>query len=321
MKKGEKKLKIFPTIRPRLGSRTRGYLQISFTWLFSIIAGAIILFLVIFMTSKLISTEQMTLNAKTGTEIGILLNPVEMGFESAKSTTMTLPVETRIIAKCEEDNQFGKQIINLSQKNLGEWTVTNIEAKFTNKYIFSKNLEGETFYIFVKPFELGFKVADLIYMTSSKKEYCFENAPENIKKEIEFLNQKNLVTENCQEDSIEICFSGSCEIKVNYNSKYVIKEGNRMYFSDDVLMYAAIFSDSEVYECQVKRLMQRTANLALLYKNKANFVSNRGCNSNLNLLGLKNAAEDLRNSAELKSVNSIAEDINDLNKFAECRLW
>lgn len=321
MKKGEKKLKIFPTIRPPKRGRTRGYLQISFTWLFSIIAGAIILFLVIFMTSKLIGTEQMTLDAKTGKEIGVLLNPVEMGFGSAKSTTITMPVETRIIAKCEEDNKFGKQIINLSQKSFGKWTKTDIEVKFINKYIFSENPEGKTFYIFAKPFELGFKVADLIYMTSSEKEYCFKNAPENIKDEIEFLNQKNLVTENCQGDSIKICFSGSCDIEVNYNSKYVVKQGNRMYFSDDVLMYAAIFSDREVYECQIKRLMQRAGNLALLYEDKANFVSNRECNSNLNLLELKSAAKNLGSSANLKLVSDIAEEINDLNKLAECRLW
>ena len=321
MKEGEKKLKIFPTIRSSLTSQTSGYLQMSFTWLFAIIAGIFILSLAIFMTSKLIGTEQTVLDAKTGKEIGVLLNPVEMGFESAKSTIMTLPVETRITARCEEDDKFGEQIINLSQKSFGKWTNTNTEIRFINKYIFSENPEAKTFYIFAKPFEMGFKVADLIYMTSSEKEYCFKNAPENIKDEIEFLNQKNLVTENCQENSVEICFSGSCDIEVNYNSKYVKKDGSRMYFSDDALMYAAIFSNSEVYECQVKRLMQKVENLALLYEDKANFVSNKGCNSNLNLLELKNAAENLESSANLKLVSDIAEEINDLNKFAECRLW
>jgi len=320
MKKGEKKLKIFPSIRPPKRGRTRGYLQISFTWLFAIIAGAFILFLAIFMTSKLIGTEQMTQDARTGKEIGVLLNPVEMGFESAKSTSITMPVETRITARCENDDKFGEQIINLSQKSFGKWTETNTEVRFPNKYIFSENPEGKTFYIFAKPFELGFKVADLIYMTSSEKEYCFKDAPENIKDEIEFLNQENLVTD-CQDDSIKICFSGSCDIEVNYPSKYVRKEGSRMDFSDDALMYAAIFSDSENYECQVKRLMQRVANLALLYKDKANFISIRGCNSNLNLLGLESAARSLNSSANLNLVNSVSEDINDKNKFAECRLW
>ena len=94
-----------------------------------------------------------------------------------------------------------------------------------------------------------------------------------------------------------------------------------MYFNDDALMYAAIFSNSEIYECQIKRLMQRVENLALLYEDKANFVSKRGCNSNLNLLKLKNAAENLGSSANLKLVSDIAADINDVNKFADCKLW
>ncbi|MCK4553176.1 hypothetical protein KAT80_03150 [Candidatus Pacearchaeota archaeon] len=299
----------------------RGYLQISFTWLFAIIAGAFILFIAIFMTLKLIGTEQVAQDLKSGKEIGVLLNPVEIGFESAKSTSITMPVETRITARCENDNKFGEQIINLSQKSFGKWTETNTEVRFPNKYIFSENPEGKTFYIFAKPFALGFKVADLIYMTSSEKEYCFKNAPDKIKNEIEFLNQKNLVTENCQADSIKICFSGSCDIEVNYHAKYVRKAESKMYFSDDALMYAAIFSDSKNYECQVKRLMQRVANLALLYKDKADFISIRGCNSNLNLLGLENAAKSLSSSANLNLVSSIAEEIDDQNKFAECRLW
>ena len=301
--------------------KKRGYLQISFTWLFAIIAGAFILFMAIFMTSKLISTEQVAQDLKSGKEIGALLNPVEIGFESAKSTSITMPVETRITTRCENNNKFGEQIINLSQKSFGKWTETRTEVRFLNKYIFSENPEGKTFFIFAKPFELGFKVADLIYMTSSEKEYCFRNAPEDIKDEIEFLNQKNLVTENCQDDSVKVCFSGSCDIEVNYHSKYVTKDGSKMYFSDDALMYAAIFSDSENYECQVKRLMQRAANLALLYKDKADFISIRGCNSNLNLRGLENAAKSLSSSANLNFVSSVAEEINDENKFAGCRLW
>ena len=301
--------------------KKKGYLQISFTWLFAIIAGGFILFLAIFMTSKLIGTEQVVQDLKSGKEIGVLLNPVEMGFESAKSTSITMPVETRISARCEENNNFGEQIINLSQKSFGKWTDTKTEVKFPNKYIFSENPEAKTFYVFAKPFEFGFKVADLIYMTSSKDEYCFKNAPEDIKDELEFLNQKNLVTENCRADSIEVCFSDSCDIGVNYNSKYVMKDGKKMHFSDDALMYAAIFSDKEVYECQVRRLMQRVENLALLYKDKANFISARGCNSNLNLEGLESAARSLSSSANLRLVSNIAEDINDKNKFAECRLW
>lgn len=277
------------------------------------------MFLAIFMTTKLIGTEQVAQDLKSSKEIGVLLNPIETGFESAKSTSITMPVETRINTNCENDNKFGKQIINISQKSLGKWTDTKTQVKFPNKYIFSENLEGEKFYIFAKPFDSPFKVSDLIYITSNKQQYCFDDAPNNVKDELEFLNQENLVTENCREDSIKICFSGNCEIKVGSN--YVEKDGERMYYNNDALMYAAIFSNSKNYECQVKRLMQRISTLSLIYIDKANFISRVNCNSNLNLESLRNAADNLGSSVNLNSVDTISKEIDNQNKFTECRLW
>jgi len=304
----------------------KAYLQISFAWLFAIIVGAFILFLAIYATVKLIGTEQTIQDARTGKEIGILLNPLETSFETGKSTSFTLPVETRIYNKCNNKGMFGEQVIQISQKSFNKWTETDIEVSFSNKYIFSEEyVEGKKFYVFSKPFEFPFKVSDLIYMSSSSKEYCFIDAPGNIKEEIEDLRQKNLLLENCSKNSIKVCFVGgsNCDINVNYNIKSVEKRGGRVYFEGDALMYAAIFSDKETYECQLKRIMQRTKHLALLYKDKATFISRVGCDSNLNqdLLVLSNLADSLNNSASLNQINYIVEDIEDKNELAGCKLW
>ncbi len=304
----------------------KAYLQISFAWLFAIIVGAFILFLAIYATVKLIGTEQTIQDARTGKEIGILLNPLETSFETGKSTSFTLPVETRIYNKCNNKGMFGEQVIQISQKSFNKWTETDIEVSFSNKYIFSEEyVEGKKFYLFSKPFEFPFKVSDLIYMSSSSKEYCFIDAPGNIKEEIEDLRQKNLLLENCSKNSIKVCFVGgsNCDINVNYNIKSVEKRGGRVYFEGDALMYAAIFSDKETYECQLKRIMQRTKHLALLYKDKATFISRVGCDSNLNqdLLVLSNLADSLNNSASLNQINYIVEDIEDKNELAGCKLW
>ena len=82
--------------------KNKGYLQISFAWLFAIIVGAVILFLAIYASTRLMSTEQTTLDAKTGKEIGILLNPLETGFESIKATSLGFPVNTRIYNRCNK---------------------------------------------------------------------------------------------------------------------------------------------------------------------------------------------------------------------------
>jgi len=306
----------------------KAFLQISFAWLFAIIIGAVILFLAIYLSTKLIRTEQTSIGAQTGKEIGILLNPLETSFETGKTTSLSLPVETRIYNKCNTNGVFGKQIIQISQKSFNKWTETDIDISFPNKYIFSEAYsEGKKFYIFSKPFDFPFKVADLIYITPVLEKYCFINAPDDIEKEIKDLKQENLLVENCaNSENIQICFNNNaCDINVKYNGveNSVKKDGKTMYFEGYALMYAAIFASREIYECQLKRLMQRVENLALLYRDKASFISGTGCHSNLNplLLRLSNNAGDLINSEELSSINNIVEDIKEKNDLAECALW
>jgi len=313
----------------------RGFLNIPFAWLFAIIAGTFILFLAIFATTKIIKTSNTQIDAETAKEIGILLNPLETGFETGKVTSMSLPSETRIYNRCNNDGIFGKQIIKVSQKNFDKWTDTDIDIGFSNKYIFSEEyVEGKKFYLFSKPFDFPFKISDLIYIVSSKKNYCFTGIKDNkemndITDEISALNQENFFLNECPENSFMICFSGAssnsgqCDVLVNTAGKYVEKNNERIYFEGNSLMYAAIFSDKSVYECQLKRLMQRTENLALLYKDKADFISEKECKSNLNseLLTLSNLAKSLSSSANLASVNYIVEEIENKNNLAECKIF
>ncbi len=308
----------------------KGYLQIPFALIFSIIVGIFILSLAIYGVVKVIHTGEGTIGAKTGKEIGTLLNPLETSFQSAQSSSLVFPVETRIYNKCNNNYGFGRQLIQISQKSFNKWTETDIDVGFSNKYIFSENpSEGKKFYLFSKPFDFPFKVADLIYLTSSSQNYCFVNAPENIEREISMLGQENLLTEDCPNSSIKICFGNSnCDINVNYNPEtsnsysygFVKKKGKSVEFKSDALMYAGIFADKEVYECQVKRLMQRIEKLSMIYYDKSKFVSQKGCYSNLNLLGLNNAVENF--DGNLNSIINIAEDIKEKNEMNwECRLW
>ena len=305
--------------------RKGGFLDISFTWLFAIIVGVFILFLAIFAVTKIMETGQTAISAKGAKEIGILLNPLETGFETAKSTFIVLPVESRIYNQCDDYGTFGRQIIELSQKSFDKWVDTDVEVSFQNKYIFSeKYIEGKKFYLFSKPFEFPFKISDLVYITSSENEYCFIDAPEEIEDEVSSLNQANLLVKNCSANSIKVCFSGgSCSIDVDYGNKYVKKNGERMYFEGDSLMYSAIFSDKKVYECQLKRLMKRAEQLSLLYINKLEFVERVGCHSNLkpDLLEFGSLTKKLESSGNMGYIAKVAEEINDKNELAECRLW
>ena len=305
----------------------RGFLQISFAWMFALIIGAFILVLAIYASVKIIDIGKLSSDAKTAKEIGVLLNPLETGFETGKTTSIRLPSETRIHNRCNNYGFFGKQIIRISQKSFDEWSDTDINVGFSNKHIFSENyVEGKKFFIFSKPFNFPFKVADLIYITSSEKKYCFSNAPKEIENEISNLNQENLFLDNCPEESIKVCFDSgaNCDIVVNYGARYVDKNNERMYFYSDSLMYAAVFSDKEIYECQLKRVMQRGEQLALIYKDKAEFISREGCTTNLNqkLLELSNLENQLDDSQNLNNyIVNLANELETRNNLEECKLW
>lgn len=302
-----------------------GFLEIPFSWLFAIIIGSMIIFLAIFAVTKILQTQEIAIDAQTSKQIGILLNPLEIGFETEKTTSMILPSETRIFNRCNNNGYFGRQIIKVSQKSFGKWTETDVDVGFSNKYIFSEEfVEGKKFYLFSKPFKLPFKVADVIYLTSSEKMYCFEGAPDEIEDEISNLNQDNLFFEDCPRESVEICFSGDCDIKVNTGLGYVEKRGEKMYFNDDSLMFAAIFSDPFVYECQLKRLMQRGNQLSQLYIEKANFISREECfsSADFQLVLLASSEYSFNSSVQnLNSISEIAKKIQSINKVADCKLW
>jgi hypothetical protein len=305
-------------------------LEISFSWIFALIAGAVILFFAIYFVSKLMNTQQEIVSAETGKEIGILLNPLETSFESGQTTSITIPAETRIHNKCELIGNFGEQSIQLDQKSFGKWTKTEINVGFGNKYIFSsEEIEGKKFYIFSKPFDFPFKVADLVYMTSSNEIYCFVNAPDEIATEINDLNQTNLLTENCSSDKIRVCFgSSSCNVNVDYNEGIVEKKGEVMYFagreeSSRALMYAAIFSNKEVYECQLNRLMLRTREISILFKDKELITEKKGCDTNLgsDFNEFIDMISNFKSSEELGTLKMKAEDIDEKNRARMCMLW
>lgn len=301
--------------------------EFQFAWLFGLVVGMIILVLAIYAVSRVIQTEELSIDAATAKEIGVLLNPLETGFESAKTTTLVLPKETRIFNGCNNESVFGRQTLRISQRSFNKWTDTNINVGFSNKYIFSENFtEGKRFLIFSKPFEFPFKISDVIYLSSSNEKYCFqnlENVPD-IENELKNLGQENIFIGDCPENSIKVCFSGNCEIEVNYADKYVNKDSKTLHFSDDSLMYAAIFSEPRIYECQTERLMKRASQLTLLYAEKADIVASKGCNSDLKteLLILSDRLNETKQSANVNTalINDV-EEIQEKNENANCKLW
>ena len=236
-----------------------GALEFSFAWIFAIIAGLFIIFLAIYGVTKFIGLENAAGNAESAKDIGVLMNPLESSFEALKRTMMTTPVETRIYTTCSNNSLFGEQTIRTSQKIYNKWSDEGVDVAFQNKYIFSKDpVDGKNFYLFSESFEVPFKVADLIYLTSASDKYCFLNSPNDVEQEIKALkgsiispNENFFLFTNsvdCPDGSIKVCFKRgvrNCPIEVYTQSNFVVKDGKTMYYQGNALMYAAIFSNKE----------------------------------------------------------------------------
>ena len=313
----------------------RGYLEISFSWMFALIVGAVILFLAIFFLTRFINTQQQVEGVKTASEIQASLNTLELGFEESKAEKLSASVDTRIYSSCDNSGYFGHQGIMVKEKVYGNWPNSGFEVTSQNKYLFSERpVEGRNFFLFSKNFELPFEIASLIYLTPQDKGYCFVDPPSDIEEEIKNLNgdksdfNLNLKDSDeigCSEEDLEVCFDSysPCDINVDNFDNTVEKDGDVLYFEGNSLMYAAIFSEPSLYECQVQRLMKRAEVLSNIYKEKLLLNSYQGCSGYL-LEDLNELSEKYgfyQGSEDLSLIFEDSENLRIKNKNPACRLW
>jgi hypothetical protein len=301
-------------------------ISMSFNWMFALLAGGVILFLAIYATTKFIETGEEVVYTETAAQLIALLDPLETGLASGRADEINFKKPSRIYLKCNSLNNrpFGKQTLAFSEQTFGEeFGEKGQELDIKNKYVFAENVvEGKSMSIFSKPIFMGFKIGDSIIINS--EEYCFYKAPNEIQDEIEGLGIKNIQfsndLNNCS--GIKVCFVGSgCDIDVLSNK--VIKDGQELYYTED-LIYSAIFSSSENYECNIKRLRNRFNELSLVYIDKIKIIENKGCSSNIegNLRNLMVSAKALKSSKDLAGLKQQADVIDAMNLNAgNCRLW
>jgi len=303
-----------------------------FEWLFAIVAGAIILMLAIYGVSKIGDAQRYTTDSGVAKQLTILTDPLQAGFADGSYGKVIFNQESRINNKCDNVG-FGTNSISISTRSsVGEEWKRPGAATSTAKYIFSSNLQqGKEFYVFSKSFNMPFKVADLLFVNSKK--YCFVTSSETsaIENELNGLNMGNIEVgsrNNCSDDSIKVCFNSRCNISIYgncdssgcnsvFDEGYVEKDGKRFNYVGS-LMYAAIFSDYDIYNCNVKRLIYRTANIAKVYAKKADLMNSRDCNTNLQ--SDMEFLASVINSSDLDSVNSIAKGI-ELKNGELCGLY
>lgn len=309
--------------------------EFSFGWLFALIVGAVIIFLAIYAAIRLVTTERTTQDTETAKQLELILTPLETGSETGKSATpIVLSSATRIYNNCTNLGNFGEQKIAIATSSGigGKWQEPGFFVTSYNKYLFSSDVtEGKEVYVFSKPFNMPFKVANLLFLWSES--YCFVNPPGEIEDDINDLNLRKINTTSsvtmCDKKSKKVCFytqEPACDIIVNPSLKSVTNKNKQTVFYEDSLIYGAIFSQEDIYECQVKRLMKRASEVALLYNAKSESVASRasGCSSELqgDLMTYAAITAQTNSSSELTEVYFLAQELENKNKrMSACKLW
>jgi len=312
--------------------KSRG--QFDFVWLFAIIAGGAILFLAIYGATTFSDTSRHRTDTEVGKTISVITDPLQAGFAEGSYGKIIFRQETKINNFCLSGG-FGHNEISVSTRsNIGEtWNLPGAPTSIYNKYIFSEEQGvGSDFYVFSKPFAFPYEISDLIFMTSNN--YCFLNTPEEIADEVIGMNIEHIEIDNCTlANAINVCFGNGrdCDVIVygscgsGCDSVYDIgtvskNDGDMKYVGN--LMYAAIFSDKEVYDCNVERLMYRSSKIAEGFVQKANLMEARNCNTNLRG-DLMAWAEKTKNAAsnDLFVLKSMSDSMDNKNARELCGMW
>ena len=306
-------------------------IEFNFAWLFAIIVGAVIIFIAVFATTSLIKTSKTESDTKVAAQLGILLNPIETSLEEGKYSKIIFPEATKIFNDCDSRGNFGTQFISASvSSGIGErFQEPEIRNSFFNKYLFSDKIEeGKELHVFVKPFKMPYKIADLVF--ASANDFCFVNPPGEIEDEVESLGLENVRINasvgECKRGSKKVCFGSqnNCDVVVDLNLQTVSKNGSSVYYEGD-LIYGAIFAEPGIYECQLRRLMKRNTELAYVYAAKSDYLTGKGCSSNLGVelraFALQAKVNESDNSFKLNFIAQNSKNIGRRNELLSCKLF
>ena len=251
-------------------------IEFSFAWLFAILVGAAILVAAIYFTLGVADTSKKNVDTSTAFEVTGLLRPAQSGIDVGKSSLIKLAQDTKLTFSCKLEGDFGEQRLATSVNAAIGKTSDGIESKAKDIYVFSdKQINGKELRVISLGFSFPYDIANILIVYN--KNYCFVNAPDYVKEELDRLGVNDSIKlafskSSCAASSVKVCFSEeTCDINVDIVGSFVKKGNQRLYYYDN-LLYGAIFGDSQTYECQVYRIIKRTAAIASLYSSKSEIV-------------------------------------------------
>ncbi|MBS3156860.1 hypothetical protein J4442_01660 [Candidatus Woesearchaeota archaeon] len=250
--------------------------EISFSWLFSIIAGiSIFLFLVWFAVQQTDLFGNLT--AKVAVE------ELDIAFTGFKSNLVGSKLE------------FGKEIklefkCDPSTLNEERMFVNGVAGKkLKGNIVFApEGMKDNEFKFFTYGWNAPFRITNFIFITGNDKFFYLEDAPDEINKIPEMFIGSDETIQFIDLDSVNLV---DCSDNVNGNKKKVFYEGqiNGEYygklcdggtdrdFYGNAMIYAYIFSDTSNFFCLTNHVaLKKYENIRKVYLKKADGIG-YGC--------------------------------------------
>jgi type II secretory pathway pseudopilin PulG len=303
----------------------RGF-EFSFSWLFSLITGALILILAVYGVTSWVGTKRTISDSETAHQLQSLLNPLQTSGEgSFRPAPIVFPQPTELTIGCSDK---GSSVQTRALANIGRNTVPGYARESAGTVLFGNTtLTGTTLQSLVVPFSFPYKVSDLIVFWMGT--LCFVQAPEEVQET--FGNDNVSVrfvsgVSQCPRGSKTLCFDDSrgCHVTVDTYLKRVTQGSASVYY-EGTLLYGAMLSSPALYECGVKQLFKRTDALATIYQTAAGHMGARseGCGTGIaTLLGTYQTLVKTSNSSRmLAQVQEQAFDLEKEEQASSCSLW
>ncbi len=288
-----------------------------FAWVFSVIVGAIILFLTFFFISQYAKqVEKPTRQITIASGLNILLEPFSSisSLARMRAEILELPKDYYVEIDCKEGYNL------IKAKKIDE-KYFEINEKVYDKYIFSKPIntkKNRKFLVYSLPIEIPFHVGNAIVIVTN--DTCLANLPykkDEMEETLEELKEE-------LKDLPKINFSG-CSDKNNYNGNEYGNLNGKFWIRN--LVSAAVFSNNSLYDCNLNRILDRALKITEILEGKARIASSYGCDYSGIVYSLENyknkTKEFMKNKNKLEEFYKAMKQLDDANRNLplECRLF
>lgn len=256
-------------------------LAVQFKWIFSIVAGAIILIFFIRFAFLQTGMNQKLEDREILASLSDQLEAFSIASKSSKEIDIGKEVDIKF--SCE----------NLS---IGDY------SKNMNKIIFARDLSGRKLKAATTAWKWPFKAGNFFYLSDEKTKYYFlTSANDKRYKSFPDVFDKRIASNLGMiddKDSVVVVFNNPSSIgdlsRVIYideaNNRIVFyNEGKDIFYFGDELMYGAILTaDYDEYKCLLNKAIDRLKEIAYIYKDKASKLQIRHTNCNTLYAGIIN---------------------------------